>query len=163
MTNAAGFRYVDNRSAVGVRYDTAPADTQALVPATQAQVVLPGKPESVVLDHIEDKIALYDKAEREYNEMGVLLKQLKQDIADEMGQAEVAKVRGVKVFTYQMKKSWRTADLLKDDRWGDLASRYLKPVLVDKLDMAAFAKDHPAVALEFQTREFRRVTGTRAV
>lgn len=160
MTNAAGFRYVDNRAATGahiVPADMPPAAVELATPGT------PAKRETVALDHIQAKIDLYDKAEKEFNQLGVELKLLKQEIIAAMGSAEVAKVRGVKVFTHQLKKSWRTADLLKDEQWGEVASRYLVPTTVQKIDMAAFAKDHPAVARAFQTQEFRRVTGGGAV
>jgi hypothetical protein len=65
----------------------------------------------------------------------------------------------VSTFTFNLKDSWRTTDLKKDH--GHLTRNYMVQQVVDKFDVKAFAKDHPSIARQYQTREFRRVSGTR--
>jgi hypothetical protein len=123
-------------------------------------VALPDPPiPPAKLDHIAGLVDLYDKAVREYNDLGAEIEQLKTTIQAAMGDAQAATVKGVSTFTFNLKDSWRTTDLKKDH--GHLTRNYMVQQVVDKFDVKAFAKDHPSIARQYQTREFRRVSGTR--
>lgn len=144
------------------------AEVVPVPPAAElAQYVEPqptgGKARKVVkqLDHIAAKVRLYDRAVQEYNEMGARIKALQQEIAEEMEEANSAVVDGVEVFTYNKKNSYRTSDLRAD--YGDLCQHYMVPKTGLQLDMAKFAKDHPAIAERYQTREFRRTGGIQVL
>lgn len=111
------------------------------------------------LDHIAGLVDLYDKAIREYNDLGAQIEQLKATIQAAMGDAQAATVKDVATFTFNWKESWRTTDLKKDH--GHLTRKYMVVQTVEKFDVNKFAKDHPSIARQYQTREFRRVSGTR--
>jgi hypothetical protein len=136
-------------------------DVMPVAPVGQEIKLLPpkSKPEPVKLDHLKKKIALYDKAVAEYNELGAEIERLQKEIQAEMGNAQAATVAGVQVFTFNMKNSWRTKDLQAD--YGNITKDYMVPS--DKLvfDVKKFAADHPAIASQYQTREFRRTSGRR--
>lgn len=78
-------------------------------------------------------------------------------IKERMGDANTAKVNGVAVFTYNYKQAWRTSDLLEEHR--PLCEEFFKTALVTEFDPKAFAAKHPQIAREYQTREFRTVSG----
>lgn len=111
------------------------------------------------LDHIAGLVDLYDQAVRQYNDMGAEIEKLKKTIIAAMGQSNIGSINGVSVFTHNTKESWRTKDLLRDH--GHLTRNYMVPTTVDKFNAKAFAKDHPSIAKQYQTTEFRRVSGTR--
>lgn len=113
----------------------------------------------IKLDHIAALVKLYDKGVAERNALDAELAQLEETIQVAMGAAETAMVKGVRTFTFNWKQSWRTTELKKDH--GHLTKNYMVKQVTEKFDAKAFAKDHPSIAREYQTREFRRVSGTR--
>lgn len=118
------------------------------------QSALPAK-----LDHVAGLVDLYDQAVREYNDLGAEIEKLAGTIQAVMGDSQTGLVKGVSTFTYNWKNSWRTTDLKRDH--GHLTRKYMVEQVVAKFDAKAFARDHPAIARQYQTREFRRVSGTR--
>lgn len=118
------------------------------------------------IDDIEDMVTLFDKAVREHNEMGARIEALREQIIAKMkaaggDRANSATVKGVEVFTFNPKGSYRTRDLQKD--YPDLCQTYVRPVTKDTFDMDAFKKDHPGIADRYQTLEFRRATGIKGM
>ena len=118
------------------------------------------------IDDIEDMVTLFDNAVQEHNEMGARIKALREQIIAKMkaaggDRANSATVKGVEVFTFNPKGSYRTSDLQKD--YPDLCQTYVRPVTKDTFDMDAFKKDHPGIADRYQTLEFRRATGIKGM
>lgn len=111
------------------------------------------------LDHIKGLVDLYDKAVREYNDMGAEIEKLKKTIIVAMGNSSVGSIAGVSVFTNNTKQAWRTTDLKRDH--GHLVRDYMVQQTSLVFDAKAFAKAHPVIAAQYQTTEFRRVSGTR--
>lgn len=109
------------------------------------------------LDSLRGLIKAYDKAVDEYNRLGGEIEAARREIERQMGDATVGTVNNVEEFTYNMKQSWRTTDLKRDH--GHLAAAYMREETKLVFDMAKFAADHPAVARQYQSREFRRVSG----
>lgn len=117
------------------------------------------KTEKVVarLDHIAAKVALYDRAVEEANELLARIKQLRAEIEQDMADSNSGTVGGVEVFTRNTKNSYRTREL--QDAYPDLTQHYIRPVTKEAFDMAAFAKAHPTIAEKYRTVEFRRANG----
>lgn len=118
------------------------------------------------IDRIADKVKLFDDAVRESNELTARIKLLREEIIAEMkaaggSRANSATVRGVEVFTFNPKGSYRTGDLQKD--YPDLAQTYIRATTVEKFDMDAFKADHPGIAERYQTLEFRRAGGIQGL
>lgn len=136
-------------------------DREVLMEQLGNQIVpLPDPPPPPArLDHIAGLVDLYDKAVRQYNDMGAEIEKLKKTIIAAMGKSNVGSINGVSVFTHNTKESWRTKELMKDH--GHLTTNYMVKQVVEKFDVKAFAKDHPSIAKQYQTTEFRRVSGTR--
>lgn len=80
---------------------------------------------------------------------------LRKKLEEIMGDAHAGLVDGKKVITNRPMNRVAEQALLR--KYPDLTAPYIKPTLVDKLDLATFSAQHPDVVAEFQSRQFRIV------
>lgn len=114
------------------------------------------QPRTVNLDAYANKIDALQQARQDLKQLTAFVEQLEQEIRDAMGDAEVATVFGVKMFTYQRKEAyaWRKFQ----DAYPHIAREYLITREVQDLDKGRIVAEQADVLREFQTREFRQVS-----
>lgn len=102
-----------------------------------------------------DKVALWLAARDAVSKWKEEEERLRRELEAELGDAWAGTVDGEKVFTYRPMDRWAEARILKEQH--DLAQHYVKPTVVDKFDLAAFRAQHPDIADQYRSRQFRAV------
>lgn len=114
----------------------------------------------VELDHLATKVRQYKQAVTDIATMAAFRDKLEAEIKDAMGDGEEALIDDVPVFTHAYKNSYRWREFADDN--PALAKEFT--IIVEKpvLDQESLVKQHPAVVRNYQTREFRLVSSTKA-
>lgn len=128
--------------------------------STEVNVGAEGESEKFALDALADKVRYYDQLTEAINQAQADRLRVQDEIKKMMGNAKVATLNGVPTFTYAPKQTWRTADIKRD--MPHLVALYVEPVTSDVINWDRFFEHHSDAVKEYQTREFRRVSGTRA-
>jgi hypothetical protein len=132
----------------------------ALAPTDVNMSVNDGGPSEIELAELAAKVRYYDQLTEAINQAEADRKKVQEEIKAFMGKATTAKLNGVPTFTYQNKETWRTADIKKD--MPHLVAQYMVKQEVEVVDWTRFMAHHRDHVKDYQTREFRRVSGTRA-
>lgn len=106
------------------------------------------------------KVRYYDQLTEAINQAQADRLKVQDEIKAFMDKATTATLHGVPTFTFQSKATWRTADIAK--AMPHLVDQYRVKREVEVVDWARFIEHHRDAVAEYQTREFRRVSGTRA-
>lgn len=130
-------------------------DDPAVNMAVGEQVVPAAK-----LDEMAELVAFYDQLTEAINKAQVQRAEVQDKIKAAMGKSTVATLGKVPAFTFQNKETWRTADIEK--AMPHLVNQYRITKTVEVVDWPRFIEHHRASVVDYQTREFRRVSGTRA-
>lgn len=96
-------------------------------------------------------------ARQQIAELQALVTQIDAQIKDSVGDAEEITRYGVPVALYQKKKAWAWSKFAAENEV--LAEAYTVEVTKRELDREALLRDHPTLLEEFQTREYRLVSG----
>lgn len=114
----------------------------------------------IELDHLATKVRQYKQALADIATMAAFRDKLEAEIKEAMGDSEEAKVDNVPVLTYAYKNAYRWREFADDN--PALAKEFT--IIVEKpvLDQESLVKQHPAVVRNYQTREFRLVSSTKA-
>lgn len=128
--------------------------------ATEVNVGVGGQEAKAALDAIADKVRYYDQLTEAINKAQADRLKVQDEIKAAMGAAQVATVGGVPTFTYAAKETWRTTDIKRD--MPHLVAQYVVTQEVEVVNWGKFMEHHRDAVKEYQTREFRRVSGTRA-
>lgn len=131
----------------------------AVVETTEVNLAA-GEVKPARLDSIAELVAYYDQLTEAINQAEANRTEVQKKIKAAMGEATVATLGNVPTFTYQLKESWRTADIRKD--MPNLVDQYRVRKQVETIDWELFMVHHRDKVKAYQTREFRRVSGTRA-
>jgi hypothetical protein len=136
------------------------AALDAALASTEVNVGVEGESEKFALDALADKVRYYDQLTEAINQAQADRQRVQDEIKKLMGDAKVATLNGVPTFTYAPKQTWRTADIKRD--MPHLVALYMEPVTTDVINWDRFFEHHSEAVKGYQTREFRRVSGTRA-
>lgn len=128
-------------------------------------VIVHDKPKtSRKIDHVEadvtdiaDLVRMEEGLTNDINQAIAHRERIRKAIQERMGEATLAKVNGVGKYTYNYKQAWRTSELLDEHR--PLCVPFFSEKKVVEFDVKAFAAKHPQIARQYQTREFRTVSG----
>lgn len=114
----------------------------------------------VELATLADKVRYYDQLTEAINQAQADRLKVQDEIKKFMDTATTATLNGVPTFTFQNKSTWRTAEIEKD--MPHLVAQYRVTREVEVVDWVRFLDHHRDAVSKYQTREFRRVSGTRA-
>lgn len=128
--------------------------------STEVNVGAEGESEKFALDALADKVRYYDQLTEAINQAQADRLRVQAEIKDLMGDARVATLNGVPTFTYAPKETWRIADIKRD--MPHLVAQYVKEQVQEVVDWSRFIEHHRDAIKSYQTREFRRVSGTHA-
>ena len=114
----------------------------------------------VELDSIATKVRQYKQAVEDIRTMAAFRDRLEAEIKAAMGEDEEALVDNVPVFTHTWKHAYRWKEFVDDN--PELAKEF--EIIVEKtvLDQESLIKRHPALVRQYQSREFRLVSTTKA-
>lgn len=102
-----------------------------------------------------DKYKLWQEAKAAAQAWDAEAKRLGADLLYSMHGFSAATIDGVKVLSHRFKNQYAVGQLLKD--YPDLTKHFMKPELVEQLDVPAFVTAHPEIAEKYRVRELRRV------
>lgn len=100
-----------------------------------------------------DKFKLWQEAKAAVKAWQQEADRLALDLRDSMHGLSAGTVDGRKVVSYRPKDQYAVGRLIKD--YPDLTKHFMKPELVETLDLAAFISAHAEVAEKYRVREFR--------
>lgn len=115
----------------------------------------PANDKQIALDMAASKFKEWMEAEAELKAIQTKVDRLKAEFRSTLRTlgAGVGTFRGVPVLTEIQTKTFRGSDFAKDR--PDLAEQYTKPVVVDRLDLAALEREQPAVYAGYLSRQLR--------
>lgn len=102
-----------------------------------------------------DKYKLWQEAKAAVKAWQQEADRLAADIRDSLHGLSAGTINGAKVVTYRPKGQYAVGRLVKD--YPDLTKHFMKPELVETLDIFTFAVNHPDIAEKYRVREFRGV------
>jgi hypothetical protein len=100
-----------------------------------------------------DKFKLWQEAKAAVRAWQAEADRLAADLRDSLHGMTAGTIDGRKIVTYRPKDQYATNRLIRD--YPDLTSHFMKPKLVDTLDIEAFVAAHPEIADQYRVREFR--------
>lgn len=92
------------------------------------------------------------QAREDKKKIEAYIKGLEARLKKAAGNAEVAEIDGVEVFTYAYTDSYRWAEFVNEN--GQIAEKYKVVVEKEELDKESLLRDHGALLQAFRTRQF---------